>query len=64
MDASIILGPDADILQIRIGGSPGGQDLRNVAPVHALKMDRTVNRECCRLRKAVPGPGQRGDRPE
>src|ERR1700704_2149136 len=42
--AAIVFGPDADIFQVWVGGSTGSQHFRNMTPVHALKMDRAVDR--------------------
>ena len=42
--AAVVLGPDAEVLQVGIRGGAGGQHLLQMAPVHALKMNRAIDR--------------------
>src|SRR6266404_723433 len=42
--AAIVFGPDADVLQLRVGSSAGRHYFRAMAPIHALEMNRTVHR--------------------
>src|SRR5260221_985600 len=54
--AAIVLGPDADVLKLRVGRGAGSHYFGTMPPVHALIMDRAVNRigremPECRLQK-------------
>src|SRR6476620_9322121 len=42
--ATVVLDPDAEVFQAGICGSAGGQHFLEMAPVHALKMNRSVGR--------------------
>jgi hypothetical protein len=42
----IVLDPDAEVFQLAIGVAAGGQQLVDMAPVHADVLQRAVNAEC------------------
>src|SRR6202521_5418376 len=43
--AGIVLGPDAQVLQLAIGALAGGEQLAHVAPIHADEVERPVETE-------------------
>src|SRR5260370_9305420 len=45
--AGIVLGPDAQVLQLGIAALAGGEQLPHVAPIHAYEVQRPAETEPC-----------------
>jgi hypothetical protein len=50
---AIVLDPNAEVLQLVIGGSAGGQQLLDMAPVHADEVQRAVEAECYEVAESL-----------
>jgi hypothetical protein len=53
----IVLDPDTEVFQLAIGVATGGQQLFDMAPVHADEVQRTVNAECGEVAESLAEKG-------